>query len=37
MGKAAMQILIEAMDNKKMTKQLFLDSKIIIKKSCGEI
>ena len=36
MGKAAMQTLIEAMNDKKASKQIFLESDIIIKKSCGE-
>ena len=36
MGKAAMKTLIEVMGDKKVSRQIFLESEIIIKKSCGE-
>lgn len=37
MGKAAMKTLIDVINDKKVSKQIFLESDIIIKKSCGEI
>jgi LacI family transcriptional regulator len=36
MGKAAMKTLVEVINDKKVSKQIFLESDIIIKKSCGE-
>src|SRR6478735_735963 len=36
MGRSAMQMLIGAMNDKKAAKQIFLESEIIIMKSCGE-
>jgi len=37
MGKAAMKTLIDVINDKKVSTQIFLESDIIIKKSCGEI
>ncbi len=36
MGKAAMNTLIEVMNDRKVCKQIYLESDLIIRKSCGE-